>query len=239
VAVPVGDELAKAVGMAVCHGPDEVVIGGDSHGDVVVASGLVLGQAYRAVLGVGEAAAGHHVVSGLAGGAVDGVPGRDAAFEPGALDQLGAAVDVAGGEDVPDVGAQVVIDREGSRVAGDSGGVKIEALEVGGPADGGECGFRLCVFGGAAAGETDDDLLAAAFQGLDAGAGDDLEAFGLERLAQRGGNAGSAPGTSRGPASMSRTSAPRSAKMEAIWQPVSAPPITVTRCGRALRVQMS
>ena len=49
----------------------------------------------------------------------------------------------------------------------------------------------------------------------------------------------SAPGTSRGPASMSRTSAPRSAKIEAIWQPVSAPPMTVTSCGRALRVQMS
>ena len=95
---------------------------------------------------------------------------------------------------MPDVGPQVVIDREGSRVAGDSGGVKIEALEVGGPADGGECGFGLCVFGGAAAGETDDDLLAAAFQGLDAGAGDDLEAFGLERLAQRGGNAGISAG---------------------------------------------
>src|SRR5689334_8420938 len=139
--------------MAVCHRPDEVVVGGDSHGDVVIASGLVLGQADRAVLGVGEAAAGHHVVFGLAGGAVDGVPGRDAAFEPGALDQLGAAVDVAGGEDVPGVGPQVVIDREGSWVAGDSGGVKIEVLEVGGPADGGEGGLRRGAFGGAAAGE--------------------------------------------------------------------------------------
>ena len=109
-------------------------------------SGLVLGQADRAVFGVGEAAAGHHVVDDLAGGAADGVPGRDAAFEPGALDQLGAAVDVAGGEDVPDVGPQVVIDRDGSRVAGDCGGVKIEALEVGGPADGGEDGLRRCVF---------------------------------------------------------------------------------------------
>ena len=103
VAAPVGDQFAEAVGAAVGHGPDEVVVPGDSYGDVVSSSGLVLGQADRAVFGVGEAAAGHHVVNDLAGGAVDGVPGRDAAFEPGALDQLGAAVDVAGGEDVLDV----------------------------------------------------------------------------------------------------------------------------------------
>jgi hypothetical protein len=56
---------------------------------------------------------------------------RDAAFEPGALDQLGAAVDVAGGEDVLDVGPQVVIDRGGSRAAGDRGGVKVKATRAG------------------------------------------------------------------------------------------------------------
>src|SRR6185437_5549067 len=175
---------------AVGHGPDEVVVPGDSHGDVVGMSGLVLGQADRAVFGVGEAAAGHHVVSDPADGTADGVPGRDAAFEPGALDQLGAAVDVPGGEDVPGAGPQVVIDRDGSRAAGDCGGVKVEVLEVGGPADGGEGGLRRGAFGGAAAGEMNDDLLAAAFQCLDAGAVDDLDALGLERSAQRGGNAG-------------------------------------------------
>jgi hypothetical protein len=159
---------------------------------------------------------------------VDGVPGRDAAFEPGALDQLGAAVDVAGGEDVLDVGAQVVIDREGSRVAGDSGGVKIEALEVGGPADGGECGFRLCVFGGAAAGETDDDLLAARSRAWTLAPVMTLRPLASNAWPSAVEMLVSAPGTSRGPASMSRTSAPRSAKIEAIWQPVSAPPITVT-----------
>ena len=46
------------------------------------------------------------------------------------------------------------------------------------------------MLGRAAAGELDADLLAAAFQGLDLRAGDDLDAFGLKRLAQRGGNAG-------------------------------------------------
>ena len=71
-----------------------------------------------------------------------------------------------------------------------AGGVKVEALQVGGPADGGKNGFRRRLLGGAAAGEMDDDLLAVAFQGLDAGAGDDLDALGLERPAQRGGNAG-------------------------------------------------
>jgi hypothetical protein len=88
-AVAVGDELTEAVGMTVCHGPDEVVIPGDSHGDVVVAGGLVLGHPDRAVLGVGEAAAGHHVVAGLAGGGADSVPSRDTPFEPGGLDKLG------------------------------------------------------------------------------------------------------------------------------------------------------
>ena len=64
---------------------------------------------------------------------------------------------------------------------------------------------------------------------------DDLQSLTLrrlERLAQRGGNAGISAGHEPGPA-------PRSAKIEAIWQPVSAPPMTVTSCGRALRVQMS
>src|SRR5689334_3808798 len=172
--------------MAVCHRPDQVVVPGGPHGDVVTGGGLVLGHADRAVLGVGEAAAGHHVVLRLAGGAVDGVPGRDAPFEPGRLDELGAAVDVPGGEDVPDVGPQVVIDWDGSRVAGNSGGVKIEVLEVGGPADSGEYGVRGGVSGRAAGSVADDDLLAGVFQGLDSRAGDDLDALGLECLAQRG-----------------------------------------------------
>jgi hypothetical protein len=75
------------------------------------------------------------------------------------LDQLGQAVDVAGGEDVLDVGPQVLIDRDSSRAAYDRGGVEVEAPEVGGPADGGEGGLRCCVFGGAAPSEMDDDLL--------------------------------------------------------------------------------
>ena len=49
----------------------------------------------------------------------------------------------------------------------------------------------------------------------------------------------SAPATSLGPPSKSQTRAPKSAKMEAIWQPVSAPPITATSCGRAVSARMS
>src|SRR5579864_1727678 len=164
--------------MAVGHRPDEVVIPGDPHGDVVFTGGLVLGHADRAVLGVGEAAGGHHVVFKLAGGSADGVPRRGAPFEPGRLNQLGAAVDVAGGEDVLDVGPQVFIDRDGSRVAADSGGVEVQLPEVGRPADCGEHGVRLCVFDLAAAGELDSDLLAVALQGLDRRAGVQLDAFG-------------------------------------------------------------
>src|SRR5215471_19555232 len=88
VAAPVSDQLAEPAGPAVGHRPDQVVVPGNAHGDVVTCGGLLLGQADPAILGVGEAAAGHHIVSGLAGWAVDGVPCRDASFEPGTLDEL-------------------------------------------------------------------------------------------------------------------------------------------------------
>jgi hypothetical protein len=91
---------------------------------------------------------------------------------------------------VVDVRPQVVIDRYSSRVADHPGGFKTEVLKVGGPADGGEYGAGLSSFIRAAAGEVDDNLLAAAFEGLDRRAGDDLDAFGLERPAQRRGNTG-------------------------------------------------
>ena len=35
VAAPVGDELAEAVGTAVCHRPDKILLPCGSHGDVV------------------------------------------------------------------------------------------------------------------------------------------------------------------------------------------------------------
>ena len=92
VGVAVGDELAKPVRMAFRHQTDEVGIPADSHGDVVITSGLVLSHADRTVLEVGEAAARHHIMNGLAGGAADGIPRRDAPFGPGSVDQAGAAV---------------------------------------------------------------------------------------------------------------------------------------------------
>lgn len=71
--VAVGDELAKAVRMAVRHQTDEVVvILGDSHGDVVITSRLVLGHGDRTVLRVGEAAAWPHVMNELGGQAQGG-----------------------------------------------------------------------------------------------------------------------------------------------------------------------
>ena len=42
-----------------------------------------------------------------------------------------------------------------------------------------------------------------------------------------------------GPASNRVTATPKSSKMEAIWQPVSAPPITATRSGRPASDRMS
>ena len=47
--LPVGDELAEAVGAPVGDGPQQVVIAGDADGDVVVLCGLGLGQPDPAV----------------------------------------------------------------------------------------------------------------------------------------------------------------------------------------------
>src|SRR5215469_17902524 len=104
----IGDELAEALGPAVGNRAEQVVVAGDTNDYVVLSRGLRFGEADPAVFGVGEAAAGDHVVSGLPGRAQDGVPGSDAAFHPGGLDEHEMAVDVTGGEDVLDVGAQVL-----------------------------------------------------------------------------------------------------------------------------------
>jgi hypothetical protein len=50
------------------------------------------------VFGIGEAPAGHRLIDHLPARAAHGVPGRGAPFEPGALDELGLAVHVPGGE---------------------------------------------------------------------------------------------------------------------------------------------
>ena len=49
----------------------------------------------------------------------------------------------------------------------------------------------------------------------------------------------SADGIRVGPASNTVTATPKSSKMDAIWQPVSAPPITATRSGRLFSDRMS
>ena len=123
--------------------------------------------------------------------------------------------------------------------AGDPGGIKIELREVGGSADGGEHSPGTGVLHRAAAGEADADLLTAAFQSQDRGAGAQLHPFSRKRLAQCRGNAGIGAGNELRAGFEEPDAGPRSVKIEAIWQPVSAPPMTVTSPGRALRVQMS
>jgi hypothetical protein len=49
----------------------------------------------------------------------------------------------------------------------------------------------------------------------------------------------SARATSLGPASISVTSTPKSAKIDASWQPVSAPPTTAAEAGSAVRLRRS
>jgi hypothetical protein len=140
---------------------------------------------------------------------------------------------------VADVGAQVVIDRDGSRAGIDPGGVKIKVLEVGGPADGSEHGLGRRVLDRAAGDEADGDLAAAAPRAWTLAPVVTFMPLASNAWLSAAEMPASAPGTIRGPASTSRTSAPKSAKIEAIWQPVSAPPMTATSCGRALRVKMS
>jgi hypothetical protein len=97
--------VAEAVGSAVGDRPEQVVVAGHADDDVMLTGGLGFGEADSAVFGVGEAAAGDHLVGGPAGGSQNSVGGGDAAFHPGSLDQHGVAGDVTGCVDVPDVGA--------------------------------------------------------------------------------------------------------------------------------------
>src|SRR5271157_1345545 len=190
VPAPVGDELAEAVGVAVCHRPQQLVVLDYDDGDVVIAGGQAFGQADRAVFRVGEAAAWHRMVGGLAAGPPDGVPGGQAALDPCRLDQFGSPVDVTGGEDVLDVGAEVVIDGDRLTVAGDPGGVEIEVFEVGGPADRGEDGADIAALNRVAVAEADGELFTAAFDTLDPRIGENLHALVLESSAQCRGDAG-------------------------------------------------
>src|SRR5271165_5406419 len=190
VAAPIGDELAEAVGMAVCHRPQQLVVLDYDDGDVVIAGGQAFGQADRAVFRVGEAAAWHRMVGGLATGPPDGVPGGQAALDPCRLDQFGSPVDVTRGEDVLDVGAKVVIDGDRLTIAGDTGGVKIEVVKVGGPADRGEDGADIAALNRVAVAEADGELFTTAFDNLDPRAGENLHALVLESSAQCRGDAG-------------------------------------------------
>ena len=190
VAAPVGDELAEAVGMAVRHRPQQLVVPGYADGEVVLAGGLAFGQADRAVLRVSETAAWHRTVVGLAAGPADGIPGGQAALDPCGLDQFGSPVDVSGGEDVLDVGTKVVVDGDRLTVAGNPGGVKIEVVEVGGPADRGEDGADIGALNRVAVAEADGELFTAAFDILDPRVGENLHALVLESSAQCRGDAG-------------------------------------------------
>ena len=129
---------------------------------------------------------------------MDGVPGGDAALKPGGLDQLGAAVGVADGEDVLHVGAQEVVDRDRHAVAGDAGGVEVQAVEVGRPADGGEDRADLHLPFLAVADEVHDGPVSVGLQFGHPGTGADVHAPGLERGAQRCGDVGVSEGDQGG-----------------------------------------
>ena len=135
--------------------------------DVVVRGGLGLGETYPAVFGVGEATAGDHLVGGLPGGSQDGVGRCDPAVHPGRLDEHRPAVDVTRGEDVPDVGAQVVIDGDHARLGADTGGVQGQVADVGGPADREEHGVRGELAGDRTAAVVDLDRVTVGAQTLD------------------------------------------------------------------------
>ena len=88
--------LQKPSGAAVGDRAEQILVSGDAGDDVVIVGGLGFGEADPAVFGVGETSTGHHVVGGLPGRPQDGVPGRDAAFHSGGLDEHGMAVDPPG-----------------------------------------------------------------------------------------------------------------------------------------------
>jgi hypothetical protein len=102
----------------------------------VLLRSLGFGEPDPAIFGIGETAAVDHVAGGLPGWSQDGVPGGDAALHPGGLDEHEMAVDITGGEDVPDVGTQVVIGGNRTGLGPDAGRVQVQLAEVGGPADG-------------------------------------------------------------------------------------------------------
>jgi hypothetical protein len=114
---PFHDQLAEALSVAVDHGPEQVVIADDRDGAVVALARLGLGQPDAGVFGIGEAAGRHDLVGDPAAGPEHGVLGGEPAFVAGAGHQHAAAVDVASGEDVGDVGLQPVVDRKWPRSA--------------------------------------------------------------------------------------------------------------------------
>src|SRR5580693_8408031 len=215
VAGAVGDELAEAVWPAVGDRTHQVVVVGQSGNGVVGPRGFGLGQADPAIFGIGEAATGHNVVRRLPGGSQDGVPGGDAALHPRALHQHRMAVNVTDGEDVPDVGAQVLVD-------GNRAGPGAAAGPVPSPP---RCSMRTSPPRRA----RDSTIVPVAM----------VMPRARKARPSPSDTLGSAAGTRTGPASYTVTAAPRSARTDAIWQPVSAPPITATRRGRLASDGMS
>ena len=161
--------------------------------------GLGLGEAYPAVFGIGEAAAGHHIVGGVPGGPEDGVGGGDPAFHPGGLHEHRPAVDVTSGEDVLHIRAQVVVDRDHPWLGTHSRGVQRQVIDVGGPADGEEHGARNQLASCCAMAVVDVDSSTVGAERLDHRARMHVHALGAEGMAEFGGNAEIGGGYEGGP----------------------------------------
>ena len=191
---------------------------------------LRLCQADPAVFGIGEAAAGDDVVSDVRGRSAARRSWRRAPFVPCRLHQHRMAVDVADGEDVADVRPQVLIDGDHARFGADPGRLQVQLAGLAGqPTAKNTASAAACPVARRRT-VIDADRPAAPAQAGDEGARGAWSCPGPRNARPSSVDTSwSAAGTRTGPPSNTVTAAPRSAKMDAIWQPVSAPPITATR----------
>ena len=180
------DQLAEALRLTVGDGPQQILVAG--HGDRAVVAGarLLFGEPDAGVLGIGEAPGRDDLVDDPAARAQHRVLGCHAAFEEGARDQHAVPVDVAGGEDVRDARAKVVVHHHVAALDRHAGRGGVDEVGVAGPAHREEGGVDVHV-PRLVAGPVDDAHTRFEWlEPLDARARDDLDAPLAEGLLERG-----------------------------------------------------
>src|SRR5215211_3250054 len=236
---PFHDQLAEALSVAVDHGAEQLVIADDRDRAVVAFASLGLGQSDAGVFGIGEAAGGHDLVGDLAAGAQHGVLGGQAAFVAGVGTSMlrplmSPAAKMCGtlvcsqsltGIRPRSAATPAAASSSPSRLAG-------QPTAKNTPSTTRRAGPSACRYWTSTppSTRTSRSALAPVTTSIP------RRVKAAPRAAER---SWSARGTSRGAYSSTSVWQPKSARMEASWQPVSAPPMTAIRPGSAVRARRS